>query len=82
MMDSIGTRLQAARRARGLTQEALARQAGVSLHTVVKLESGRIRQPLPETARKLAAALGVDPAWLLFGEGTLHEPSSERAQKD
>jgi len=67
-MSDFGKRLRAARQAQGLTQEALARRSDVSINTIAKLESGKVHQPLPETARKLAAALGVDPAWLLFGE--------------
>lgn len=51
-------RLRTIREAAGLTQEGLARVAGVSTSTVVKLERGPLA-PAWETAVKLAAALGV-----------------------
>lgn len=68
MATRFGERLRQARLQRGLTQEALARQASVSLVTVAKLERAAHRRPTVETAAKLAKALGVDPAWLLFGD--------------
>ncbi|HEX8966663.1 MAG TPA: HAD-IA family hydrolase, partial [Chloroflexota bacterium] len=50
--------LRDVRRTQGLTQRALADQAGVSRTTVVNLEAGRIR-PRPSTLRRLAYALGL-----------------------
>lgn len=47
------------RKERGLTQEGLARKANISYHTVIKLESGGIKNPKIETVMKLANALGV-----------------------
>jgi transcriptional regulator with XRE-family HTH domain len=52
-----------------MTQAALAQAAGVSLITVTRLENaGEKANPRPDTVKKLAQALDVDPAWLLFGE--------------
>jgi putative transcriptional regulator len=51
-------RLRALRDSAGLSQEKLARAAGVSTSTVVKLEHGPL-DPSWETAVKLARALGV-----------------------
>jgi len=45
------------RREKDLTQEGLARKADISFHTVVKLESGGIKNPKIETVVKLARAL-------------------------
>lgn len=53
-------RLRQLRREAALTQEDLAREAGVSIGTVIRLERGS-REPFPSTVRKLAAALGVRP---------------------
>jgi transcriptional regulator with XRE-family HTH domain len=50
----------------GMTQEILARKAGVSPTTVVRLESGEIRQPRPATLRKIAAALGIEASLLAW----------------
>jgi transcriptional regulator with XRE-family HTH domain len=47
------------RKEKGLTQEGLARQANVSYHTVIKLESGGIKNPKLETLLKLSGALKV-----------------------
>lgn len=53
------------RKEKGLTQEALARKADISFHTIIKIESGRIKNPRIETVIKLADALGVNVDWLL-----------------
>lgn len=47
------------RKEKGLTQEGLARKADISYHTLIKLESGGIKNPKIETVTKLADALGV-----------------------
>ena len=47
------------RKEKGLTQEGLARKAGISFHTLVKIENGRIKNPRLETVIKLARALEV-----------------------
>lgn len=47
------------RKERGLTQEGLARKANISYHTVIKLESGGIKNPKIETVIKLAKALEI-----------------------
>ena len=47
------------RKQKGLTQEGLARKASISYHTIVKLESGGIKNPKIETIIKLASVLGV-----------------------
>ena len=49
------------RLARALSQRDLARAAGVTQKTVLDLELGR-KEPHLKTIRKLAGALGVEPA--------------------
>ena len=44
---------------KGWTQEKLAREAGISYHTLIKIERGDIRDPRLETVKKLAKALNV-----------------------
>jgi transcriptional regulator with XRE-family HTH domain len=53
-------RLRQLRREAALTQEDLARESGVSVGTIVRLENGA-REPYPSTVRKLATALHVRP---------------------
>lgn len=55
--DDFGTRLRLLRRSRGLTQDGLARQAGLQVSTVARLEQGALRNPRMHTLRKLARAL-------------------------
>jgi transcriptional regulator with XRE-family HTH domain len=57
-------RLKLLRIRKALTQTELAEQAGVSRQTIVRLESG-LQEPYPPTIRKIAAALGVEPAELM-----------------
>ena len=47
------------RKEKKLTQEALAQKAGISYHTLIKLESGGIKNPKIETVIKLSKALGT-----------------------
>jgi transcriptional regulator with XRE-family HTH domain len=71
-METLAQRLEITRRRRLMTQADLARAADVALITVTRLEnSGERANPRPETIRRLARALKVDPAWLLFGEEDL-----------
>jgi transcriptional regulator with XRE-family HTH domain len=68
-METLGERLENVRRRSLLTQAELAKNAGVSLITVTRLENSKGEvNPRPDTVRKLARALDVDPAWLLFGD--------------
>lgn len=62
---SLGGRIRARRLALGLTQEDLARRAGVPLVTVNRIENGHQR-PRRQTLLKLARALGAEPAELLL----------------
>jgi transcriptional regulator with XRE-family HTH domain len=44
-------------------------QAGLTIATLSRIENDRLAaRPRPSTIRKLAGALGVTPAWLLYGE--------------
>lgn len=65
--DTLAKRLAWARAQKGLSQEQLAKSAGVSQGTIGNLEAG-----IRNTARKItaiAAALGVAPGWLADGTG-------------
>jgi DNA-binding XRE family transcriptional regulator len=59
-------RLRELREAKFLSQAELAGRAGVSRITVIELEAGRAEARW-STGRKLAEALGVDPAELVGG---------------
>lgn len=53
-------RLREWRERRALTQEELAQKAGVGRGTIIRIERGA--DAFPPTVRKLATALGIDPA--------------------
>ena len=59
-MDEI-TRL---RKAKGWSQERLAREAGISVRTIIRVEQG-VSSPTIPILRKIAEALGVTPGDLL-----------------
>ena len=58
------------------SQEELATAAGVPVVTISRIETGWTEAPRPSTVRKLARALGVDPAWLLFGGESQEEKAA------
>jgi len=64
--DDVGRNLRTARAWRGLSQEALAKLAGVDPATVTFVETGKTK-PYRSTLGKLAAALDV-PVALLEGK--------------
>jgi transcriptional regulator with XRE-family HTH domain len=68
-MHTIGGRLREARLRKVWTQRDLATASGVPTVTISRIENGHTQEgPRQSTIRKLADALDVDPAWLLFGE--------------
>ena len=60
-----GQKLRALRNRAVLSQQDLARQAGVDQRTIGALERGDYPDARPSTIRKLAEALGVAPHELL-----------------
>jgi len=47
------------REKKGISQDKLSKLAGVTLHTITKIESGATPDPRIETVKKIAQALGV-----------------------
>lgn len=56
---ALGRRLQAARQAAGLTQQALCQKSGLSYSTLAKIERGAIRTPSIFTIQSIAGVLGL-----------------------
>lgn len=67
----VGRRVRRARARAELTQELLARKAGLTRGSITNIESGA-QAPPPYRLVRLAAALGVEPAHLLPG---IEEPA-------
>ncbi len=62
----LGPRVRHLRLAFSLTQKQLGIQIGSNAETIQKIENGHSR--FPRLIVDLAFALGVNPAWLLFGD--------------
>ncbi len=60
-----GEKLKTLREEKFLSHRELAKNAGVSPTTVLNLEAGNVAEAQRRTIRKLAQALGVDPAELV-----------------
>lgn len=56
---SLSKNIKKYREKKRLTQEALARKANISYNTIIKLETGGIRDPRMSTIKKIAKALEV-----------------------
>src|ERR1700760_1177839 len=65
--EDIGGRIRAVRRERGLTQDELAHQVGVSRSAVAQWETGRTGQITGNLSR-IAAALDVGVEYLVYGD--------------
>ncbi len=63
-----GAKLKRLREQQFLTREELAEQVGSHRDHIGRLERDEVTNPRMATIRKLAAALGVDPAELVKGE--------------
>ena len=70
----IGTRIRALRKATGLSQEALARRANISLNVMNRIETGAVTDPHFSTLSGIAEGLGVPIGALL------EEPTAPLAQ--
>lgn len=78
----IGRNVRSKRRDLGLSQEAVARRADISLNVVGRIETGVITDPHYSTLSSIAEALGVSVAELMeeaapAGKATAREPGEE-----
>lgn len=64
MENLLGKKLKEERRRQKLTQQKLAELAGVSWRSIALVEQGRM-SPSVNTLTKIAAGLGVGPAYFL-----------------
>ena len=69
-MDTIASRLAAARVAAGLSQVDLAKKAGISAGAIGNIEAGT-RQGTARVIQALAGALGITTTWLVDGVGPM-----------
>lgn len=65
---TLGENVRVLRRRNFMTQEQLAKAAGISHRTLVNIETKRVTEPHFSTILKLAQALGVEPSQLVNQE--------------
>jgi DNA-binding XRE family transcriptional regulator len=58
-MSTIAKNIKKYRAKLGISQDKLSKLAGITLHTITKIESGATPDPRIETVKKIADALGV-----------------------
>lgn len=68
---ALAKKVQAARRAAGLTQQQLCDKAGLAYSTLAKIERGAIRSPSVFTISSIAAACGISLDNLIGGSQTM-----------
>lgn len=56
---NLANNIKKLRKAKGLSQEKLARLADVANNTLIKMESGENKNPTLDTLKKVAKAFGV-----------------------
>jgi len=56
---TIGKNIKRYREKLGISQDKLSKLAGITLHTITKIESGATPDPRIETVKKIAKALNV-----------------------
>ncbi len=66
-METFGERLKAKRLAAGMSQDRLAELIGSDRSHIIRIESGKILRPKPETVQRLAKALGIEFSDLRYG---------------
>lgn len=65
-MDTVGSRIKAARKAAGMTQADLGEKMGIKYQNITGWETGK-RNPTIKSICRLATLLNVKPCWLAFG---------------
>jgi transcriptional regulator with XRE-family HTH domain len=73
----IGDRLRQLRKAKGLSQMALARESGLSLSIITQLEQGLTADPKLSTLKALSKALGCRIDYLAEDGGGEEPPPEE-----
>ena len=58
-ISTIAKNIKKYREKKGISQDKLSKLAGITLHTITKIESGATPDPRIETVKKIANALGV-----------------------
>ena len=80
-MKTISEKIIEARKQKGLSQEALAAVANISLSTIQRIEKGKV-QPRSFTLKTLATALEIDFPELILQEKTIQKASIDSSKEE
>ena len=58
-ISTIAKNIRKLRKKKGISQDKLSKFANIAYNTIIKIESGAIKNPTIETVQKIAKALGV-----------------------
>lgn len=79
MLDNtLGDRIKLARKARGLTLDAVAREVGVHKSTIQRYEKNEYANPKLPVIESIARALAVNPSWLAGMSSDMNPPGPAR----
>lgn len=68
---TLGQRLKTARKAKGLTQEALAQLIGTSRGVITNIEHDKVENPQPLIIKALCNVLEISQSWLISESGNM-----------
>lgn len=68
---TIGQRLKEARKARGITQDMLAKKIGTSRGVITNIEHNKIAEPQPMVINAICSALQINREWLMENVGEM-----------
>lgn len=74
-MEHVGEAIRFFRKQQSMTQEELARLAGIAPTSIVRLERGEVRAPRLSTLERLARALAINPAELVQYVAVINAPT-------
>jgi transcriptional regulator with XRE-family HTH domain len=78
VQETLANRLRRARKQKGWSQEFLAQRADTSQAVIQKIENGKSLRP--RNIERIAEALDVRPAWLMFGVNEVEDLDEEAVQ--
>ena len=76
----LGERIRTARKARDMTQERLAKLAGIRQPSLSELESGESKSISGEVLIGISGALRVRPEWIMNERGPMEPDASSASQ--
>lgn len=76
-LGTLGQRIANARNYKKISQDALAKEIGITKRIIIEYESGKI-EPKLSTILKIADACGVSSIWLIFGTNQMLQKTEDK----